>query len=155
MLEFNNDWSNLIIRNSDKKEIVLNKDTLEVLLDGFDVTYPWEYEKSWILLEVKEYGEKLYYSFQNEWNHIVIINNDTFDLKEEILTFFWDIDILIITWSKEAAKVFENIEAKMVIPYGEGKDIFLNTLWQHKEEEEVFKLKIELDWDNTEFINLK
>jgi len=155
MLEFTNKWSDLIIKNSDKKEIILNKETFEVLLDWFDVTFPWEYEKSWILLEVKEYNEKLFYSFQNEWNHIVIITHDNFELKEEILTFFWDVDILIIIWTKDAAKVFENIEAKMVIPFWEGKEIFLNTLWQHKEEEESFKLKSELDWETTEFVNLK
>lgn len=155
MLEFSNKWSEFVVKNSDKKEIILNKETFNVMLDGFDVTFPWEYEKSGVLLEVKEYGEKLFYSFQNEGNHIVIINYDTFELKEEILTFFWDVDVLIIIWTKDAAKVFENIEAKMVIPYGEWKDIFLNTLWQHKEEEESYKLKVELNWETTEFLNLK
>lgn len=155
MLEFNNKWSELIIKNTDKKEIVLNKENHNVSLDGFDVSFPWEYEKSWILLEVKIYWEKLFYSFQNEGNHILIINNDNFELKEEILSFFWDVDILIIIWTKDAAKVFENIEAKLVIPYWEWKDVFLNTLWQHKEEEEVYKLKAELNWDDTEFVNLK
>jgi hypothetical protein len=35
---------------------------------------------------------------------------------------------LIIIGSKEACKLFESIEAKIVLPYGESKDIFLNTL---------------------------
>jgi hypothetical protein len=30
--------------------------------------------------------------------------------------------------TKQAVKVFENIEAKVVVPYGEGKEIFLNTV---------------------------
>ena len=155
MLEIYNDNSNLIIQTSSKKEIVLDKDSLEVKLDNFNVSYPWEYEKSWILLEVKEFEEKLFYNFLIEWKRLVIINNDSFELKEEILSFFWDVDILVIIGSKESAKIFENIEAKVVVPYWESKDIFLNTLWQHREEEEVFKLKWEFAIDATEFVNLK
>jgi len=155
MLEIYNENNNLIISDSSKNNIVLNKETSEVELDTFDVTYPWEYEKSWILLEVKEYEDRLFYNFLIEGKHLVIINDDTFELKEDILSFFGDVDILIIKWSKAAAKVYENIEAKVVIPYWEEKDIFLNTLWQHVEEVEIYKHKWEFDIENTEFVNLK
>ncbi len=85
---------------------------------------------------------------------LVIISNDSFELKEEILTFFGDVDVLIIVGTKEAAKIFDNIEAKLVVPYGEGKDLFLNTLGQHIEEESKFKIKWEFSLDSTEFVNL-
>jgi hypothetical protein len=124
------------------------------LLDSFDVTFPWEYEKSWILLEVKEYNDKLFYNFLIDWKHLVIIPDDSFEIKEDILEFFWDVDILIIKWSAASAKIFENIESKIVIPYGEAKDIFLNTLWQNIEEVNVYKQKGELPIDSTEFVNL-
>lgn len=155
MIEIYNKANNLLIQDSNKKEIILNIESIEVKLDWFDVSYPWEYEKSWILLEVKEFEEKLFYNFLIESKHIVIIPSDSFELKEEILTFFWDVDILIIKWTKEAAKIFENIEAKIVIPYWESKDIFLNTLGQHIVEEDIYKLKWEFSIDNTEFVNLK
>jgi hypothetical protein len=46
--------------------------------------------------------------------------------------------------TKNSPKIVENIEARVVIPFGEGKDVFLNTLGQHKEEIDTFKLKAEL-----------
>jgi hypothetical protein len=155
MLDFYYKNNNLIIENSSKKQISFNIETKNILLDWFDVSFPWEYEKSWILLEVKEYLWNLYYNFLNDWKHIVIITEDNFEIKEEISDFFGDVDILIIVWSKDATKIFENIEAKIVLPYWEAKDVFLNTLWQHIEELEVYKQKWELPIDTTEFINLK
>ena len=146
--------NDLVIQNSDKKEIVFDTDTRDVLLDGFDVAFPWEYEKSGILLEVKEYGENLFYNFLVDGKHVLLVSIDNFELKEKILSFFWDVDLLFIVWTKDAAKIFESIEAKIVIPYGEWKDIFLNTLSQHVEEVTNYKQKWELPFDRTEFVNL-
>jgi hypothetical protein len=84
-----------------------------------------------------------------------IVTADAFDLKEEIVSFFWDVDILIIIGTKDAVKIFENIEAKVVIPYGEWKDIFLNTLGQHTEAVKSHKVLADLDGDRTEFVNLE
>lgn len=153
MIEIFNRNTDLII-SSGKKEVVFNTISENILLDDFEVSYPWEYEKSWILLEVKEYFDKLFYNLLIEGNHIVIITSDSFDLKEEILSFFWDVDILIIIWTKQATKIFENIESKVVIPYWEGKLLFLSTLWQHTEEISVYKVKSEKSLDSTEFVNL-
>lgn len=155
MLEIKNKAGIITIVDDNKTEITFETESNNVYLGGFDVTYPGEYEKSGILLEVKEYAEKLFYHFLVDGKHIVIINTDTLDLKEEILSFFWDVDVLIITGSKESAKLFENIEAKIVIPYAEGKDVFLNTLGQHIEEVSSYKIKAELPYDNTEFVNLE
>jgi len=85
---------------------------------------------------------------------VAIITEDTFELKEEILEFFGDIDVLLILGTKSAVKVFENIEAKMVIPYGEGKDVFFNTVGQHPEETKVCKVGADLSGDITTFVNL-
>lgn len=144
----------LIIQNSEKKELSFNTLDLSITIDWFPVSHPWEYEKSGILLEVKEYNEKLFYNFLIDGKHLVIVPYDNFEIKEDILSFFWDVDILIILGSKEGAKAFENIEARMVIPYWEWKDIFLNTLWQHSEEVDNYKVKAELPIDSTLFINL-
>lgn len=142
------------IKNSDAS---INLNTLEknLNIDNFLIDFPWEYEKSWILVIVKEYEEKLFYSIIFEWKTIVVIYDDSFEMKEEIMTFFWDVDILMIVWNKNSTKVIESIEARIIIPFGEWKDLFLSTLWQHKEELETFKLKWELPFDTTEFINLK
>lgn len=155
MIEIYNKEKKLVIIDSNKKEISLDTENLEVILDNFLVSYPWEYEKSWILLEVKEYENKLFYNFLIESKHLVIITSDDFELKEEILSFFWDVDILIIKWSKESANIFENIESKVVIPFWEWKSVFLNTLWQHWEEQETYKVKWDFSLDSTEFVNLE
>jgi len=149
------DSHTLCVKNADKKEITYDVDSRVVKMEDFDVTYQWEYEKSWNLLEVKEYTDLLFYKFLVDGKHMCIINSDSFELKEEIVSFFWDVDILILDWTKDAVKIFENIEAKVVIPYGEWKDIFLNTLGQHTESVKSHKIWADLDWDRTEFVNLE
>lgn len=155
MIEIYNDNWVISIETKAKSGITLDTNTFEVKIDDLNVVHPWEYEKSGILLEVKEYNNILFYSFTIESNHLVIITNDKFEMKEEILSFFWDVDILVIVWSKESAKIFENIEARLVVPFWEGKSIFLNTLWQHTEEVDSYKVKWEFSLDSTEFVNLK
>lgn len=155
MLDIFYEWKKLLIEDSDTKWISFNTETKQVFLDWYDVSFPWEYEKSNILLEVKEYLDNLFYHFLIDTKHLVIVTSDNFELKEEISDFFWDVDVLVIIWTKEACKLFESIEAKIVVPYGEAKDIFLNTLGQHIEELDRYKHKWELPIDNTEFVNLK
>jgi len=154
MIEISNKSGVISVETSNKSKITLDTNTLEVKIDDLNVVHAGEFEKSGILLEVKAYADKLFYSFTVDSKHLVIINDDNFELKEEILTFFWDVDILIIKWSKESAKIFESIEARVVVPYGDWKSTFLTTLWQHIEEVKSYKVKWELPIDNTEFVNL-
>lgn len=129
-------------------------ETGKVYIDDFAVDYPGEYEKGGILLEVKEYQGILFYSFTIEGKNIVIIPNDTFEQKEEILSFFGDVDVLFLLWTKKAVKIYENIEARIVVPYGEEKSLFLQTLWQTAvEETRKFTVK-EFATDETIFVNL-
>lgn len=154
MIEITKKSEIISVSSSSKSKINLDTNSFEVMVDGLKVDFPGEYEKSWILLEVKEYNNNLFYSFTIDSNHLVIINNDNFELKEEILSFFWDVDILIIIWSKQSAKIFENIEARLVVPYWESKETFLSTLGQHPEEVTSYKLKWEFSLEDTEFVNL-
>ncbi len=154
MLELQYTQDKLCIKDGNNTTLEFDPATNKILLGGLDINYAWEYEKSGILVEVKQYAWNLYYNFLIEGKRLVVIWNDSFELKEEILTFFWDVDILIIIWTKQAAKLFENIEAKLVIPYGEWKDIFLNTLGQKIEEVDKYKVKGEFSLDSTDFVNL-
>jgi hypothetical protein len=106
------------------------------------------------LLEVKEYAWLLFYSFTIDSKHLVIIINDKFELKEDILSFFWDVDILIIPWTRESVKIYENIEARVVVPYWPSKQLFLTELGQNIEEVSSYKIKWELLEDKSEFVNL-
>ena len=149
----NKNWIINIISNL-KSYIAFDTHSNEVKIDDLPVSFPWEYEKSGILLEVKEYNENLFYSFTIDWLHLVIISNDKFELKEDILSFFWDVDILIMAWTKESIKIYENVEAKVVIPYWEWKHTFLTNLGQNIEEVVSYKVKWELGLETTEFVNL-
>lgn len=137
-----------------KTSISFSLSSQSVAIGDLEVNYPGEYEKSGILLEVKEYDWKLFYSFRVDGNHIVFIAYDSFSLKEEILSFFGDVDILIIVGSAVSAKIFENIEARIVVPYGAGKQTFLTNLGQHIESVDSYKVKWESAIDHTEFVNL-
>jgi hypothetical protein len=150
----NKSWIITVISDL-KAKMTFDTDSNIVKIDDLEVSYPWEYEKSGILLEVKEYNNILFYSFSIDTKHLVIISNDKFELKEEILSFFGDVDILIITWTKESPNIYESIEARVVIPYGPSKQIFLNSLWQNLEEMSSYKVKWELGNDTTEFVNLQ
>lgn len=155
MLELSQKNEVISMKTTSKSIINFNTQSLEVAIDELNVVYPGEYEKSGILLEVKEYNNILFYSFRVDSKHIVIIPNDTFDLKEEILSFFGDVDVLVIVGSQQSAKVFENIEARIVVPYGDGKQTFLTHLGQHTASVESYKIKWEFSLDQTEFVNLE
>ena len=146
---------NILEIESDSKWIIyFDEETKEVKIWDLIVSYPWEYEKSGILLEVKEYSWELFYSFAVDSKHIFFVLTDNFELKEEIVSFFWDVDVLIIVWTKKSVNIFENIEARVVIPYGEGKDLFLQSLWQNISPVSNYKLKSDLSLENTDFVNL-
>lgn len=154
MIEISNKSGIISVETGAKNKITLDIDSKEVKIDDLNVVHAWEFEKSGILLEVKSYSDKLFYSFTIDSKHLVIINDDKFELKEEILSFFWDVDVLIIIGSKESAKISENIEARVVVPYWDGQSTFLTALWQHIEEVKSFKVKWDFSIDSTEFVNL-
>lgn len=155
MLEISQKNEVISLKTTSKSIINFNTKSLDVAIDELDVVHPGEYEKSGILLEVKEYNNILFYSFRVDSKHIVIISNDSFDLKEEILSFFGDVDVLIIVGSQASAKIFENIEARIVVPYGAGKQTFLTHLGQHTPAVESYKIKGDFSLDQTEFVNLE
>lgn len=155
MVEIFNKNEILQIKNSDNVIVSVDTKNKEVSISDYKIDFPGEYEKSWILLEVLEKNQKMFYSFLIEWNTVVVIFDDDFEMKEEIMSFFWDVDVLLIVWSKNSPKIVENIEARVVIPFWEWKDMFFHILSQHKEEIDTFKLKSEMWVENTEFINLK
>jgi len=77
-------------------KIVFDTNSLDVKIDELSVVHPGEFEKSGILLVVKEYNNTLFYSFTIDKKQVVIVTDDKFELKEEILSFFGDVDVLVI-----------------------------------------------------------
>jgi len=141
------DWNSIITK--------IDFENNQVIIDWYLLDFPWEYEKSLILAEIKSYQDKLFYILNIDFLKFLIIFDDNFDIKEEIVSFFWDVDFLFINTSKNSQVITESIESKVVIPFWEFKDIYLNSIWQHKEWISSFKVKSkDLLSDNTEYINL-
>lgn len=155
MIEIWNKNNIINIKDSQWNICMIDEENKTFLIQDYEINFPWEYEKSWILVEVKEYEQKLFYSILIETKIIVVIFHDNFEMKEEIMTFFGDVDVLFIIGNKNATKIIENIEAKIVIPFWETKEIFLNSLSQHKEAVETFKIKWDISGETTEFVYLK
>lgn len=147
--------NNLVITSASKNEVTFNLETKDIAIDWFSVSNQWEYEKSGILAEVKDFENNFFYSLSIDSYHVFIVTTDTFELSEEILSFFGDVDVLLLPGSKNSVKIYENVEAKVVIPYGEWKDVFFNTVASHPKEIDVYKVKWEISWDITEFVNIR
>ena len=62
-MEIRNKNNILEIESNSKSIIYFDEAKKQLKIDDLDVSYPWEYEKSGILLEVKEYFDNLFYSF--------------------------------------------------------------------------------------------
>jgi DUF4097 and DUF4098 domain-containing protein YvlB len=88
MIELSNNKGVISVETNSKNKIIFDTNNLDVKIDDLDVVHPGEFEKSGILLVVKEYQNILFYSFTIDSKHLVIITNDSFELKEEILSFF-------------------------------------------------------------------
>jgi len=141
-----------IILSGDKKEVVF--ENWEITVDSLKINFPGEYEKSSIMVHVIEKNDKLIYQLKFLDKNIWYISFDSLEIDEEVTNFFWDIDILIMKWSKQSAKIFENLETKYIVPYWEQKDIFFSTLGQTIEPVATAKIKDAI-WENeVNFINL-
>lgn len=152
-MDFFNKNGFLNIKNNNSKIVSIDVANQKVFVDNMYIDFPWEYEKSWIFLEVREYQNKLFYNFLIDWENIFLLFYS--DFEEEILSFIQDIDVLIVFADKKMLKIIESIEAKFVLPVWQWKDIFLHSLSINIEEQEIFKLKSDLSWNDVQFINLK
>lgn len=138
---------------SEKREITLGEGFVEI--EGMKIDFPGEYEKSGILVHVADHISGLLFSLRMEDRDVAYIGTDTLDITEEIADFFRDVDLLVLRGNKTAVKLFENLEARLVVPFGSDKAMFLHALGQNLEPVAKYKTK-ELDFEGeaTGFVNL-
>ena len=132
--------NNQIVITSDKKEISLQS-TESIVLDGMTIDFFGEYEKSGFLATFHEVEGKNLFTLRVEGKNIAYVPTDTLEITEKVVDFLGNIDILILPGDKNATKIFENLEARMVIPYGEGTPVFLSSLGQNIEMADKYKTK--------------
>ena len=124
---------------SDKKEIELGNNAVTV--DGMVIDFPGEYEKSGILVFVREFNEKRYFIIQTESKQVAYVPHVENELHNELIEFFGKTSILVTIADKANTKLVEVLESLVIIPYGEGKDVFLSALGQSVEATDRFKMK--------------
>lgn len=138
---------------SDKKDIRFT-DT-KIIIDGKTLDFPGEYEKSGFLAQIVESKSKLFFTVRIEDKNVAYIPYDDAEITEEIGDLFRNINILVIKWSKNSIKIYENLEVQYVIPYWDQKDIFFSTLWQHPEAVKSYKVKELVNDNEIVFINIE
>lgn len=132
--------NNQIVITSDKKEIVFEGPN-SIVLDGLKLDFFGEYEKSGFLATFHEVEGKNLFTLRVEGKNIAFVPTDVLEITEKVVDFLGNIDVLILPGDKNATKIFENLEARMVVPYGEEAPIFLSSLGQNIEMVDKFKTK--------------
>lgn len=86
---------------------------------------------------------------------VAYIGTDALEITEEIADFFRDVDLLVFKGNKNAVKLFENLEARLVVPYGEEKSSFFAALGQNLEPVSKYKTReIDFEGEATGFVHL-
>jgi hypothetical protein len=146
--------NNQIVITSDKKEIIFESPT-SIVLDTMTIDFFGEYEKSGFLATYHEVERKSLFTIRVEGKNIAYIPMDTLDITEKVINFLGNIDILILPGDKNSTKIFENIEARMIVPYGEETPIFLSSLGQNIEMVDKYKTKeVDFESESTVFVRV-
>ena len=111
-----------------EKKIVSLGETLTI--DGLEITLPGEYEKSGVLVQSKLIDGVLVHELQVERKIVWYVPSSITETSEGLIEFFHDLDVLFLSGSKGAVSLYESLEARVVIPYGEGRDVFLTAVGQ-------------------------
>ena len=145
---------NVLTITTDKKIVRFAPEGLEI--DGLKIEMAGEYEKSGILLQTRLIGEILVHELQVERKVIGFIPAEILEASEELVAFFDELDMLLISGAKSDIQIFENLEARMVVPYGEFRETFLSSVGQASlEAVEKFKTKeSDFNGESTVFVKL-
>ncbi|MDD2745324.1 MAG: hypothetical protein PHU93_02190, partial [Candidatus Gracilibacteria bacterium] len=89
---------NVLTITTDKKIVRFAPEGLEI--DGLKIEMPGEYEKSGILLQTRLIGEILVHELQVERKVIGFIPAEILEASEELVAFFDELDMLLISGAK-------------------------------------------------------
>lgn len=103
---------------SEKKEIILQNDA--IILDGFLVDVPGEYEKGGFLLYVREYEGIRLAHFRVEGYWCGYMSDIPESMSGDMLDFFGQLDILFAPIEKKHQSLLEQIEPRLLVSYGGG-----------------------------------
>lgn len=112
-------------------------------IDGYDIDYPGEYEKSGIIVQIKEYGDDYLITRCNVGDRVVAyLPESTEDLTSDMISFLGDVDVLILPGKKTLQKIVETVDPRVVLPYGEALSAFFGAFGQTVEPLNKKNLKV-------------
>lgn len=139
--------------SSEKREILLGEGFVDI--ECMRIDFPGEYEKSGILVHVLDHPSGLLFTLRLEDRDVAYVETDVLEVTEAIADFFRDVDVLVLKGTKNAVKLFENLEARLVVPYGEERSAFLAALGQNVEAVAKYKTKeLDFEGESTGFVHL-
>jgi hypothetical protein len=119
---------NILSIVTDKKAVRFDASGLDI--DGLKIDMPGEYEKSGVLLQTRLIDGHLVHELQVERKIVGYVPAEILAPSDALIAFFDDLDVLLISGSKSDIQIFEALEARVVVPYGEFRDGFLQSVGQ-------------------------
>ena len=93
-----------------------------IMIDGYEIDFPGEYEKSGVIAEVRQFADDLSLTRLTVGDHTVLhVPENIEEFTADMTSFAGNVDVLIVPGKKELQKTIEKIDARVVIPYGSSK----------------------------------
>ena len=138
---------------SEKK--VISLDPTHITLDNLVIDCPGEYEKSGILMYVRQHDGIMYAYFRVEGYWLGFISSVPQEIPADILDFFGQLDILVAPFAKSEQKFIEQIEPKMLVSFAESSSDLVQILGNELNTDGSYKLKAQdITSDKTSFVRL-
>ena len=146
--------SDALLITSEKREILLESDAVSV--DGMRFDFTGEYERAGVGVEVRMVAGVFVATLHIERKNIAYIAAEIAEVPEDIVEFFGNIDILLLPSGRHITKLYEILEARIVIPFGESAHEALTALGQANAEPmpRYRSKESDFDADTTRFIYL-
>lgn len=126
-----------------------------VSVDGYDMSFAWEYERRGIFVETRTSHEHALYIITIDSKTLIYLPTGTTVDDLEALRDVNNKDLVIFPASETLWKTVETWEASVVVPYGSGAKTLMNKLAQTVEPTASVNIKpSDLESETTRFVLL-
>ena len=149
-LNFKNDHIEI---HSGEANFILNDKS--VVIDGYVMDFPGEFERRGVFVEIRESGSDLLYVITVEGKTLIYLPEGTSSESLEALLDLNNKDMVIFPASESLWKVVETWEASVAVPFGSKATEFLAKLGQTVEKSSTASVKAtDFESEVTRFIAL-
>ena len=149
-LNFKND--HIEIHSGDANFVLNDK---SVVIDGYVMDFPGEFERRGVFVEIRESGSNLLYVITIEGKTLIYLPEGTSAESLEALRDLNNKDMVIFPASESLWKTVETWEASVVAPFGSKAADFLSKLGQTVEKSDSASIKVtDFESEVTRFVAL-